>query len=667
MQCLSELPHCSSGSNLKKRQEKKQSHSGCTYYRTAFFAGLASVYGMDKTVRNIEMKNLTEHFFSYTTFIHKATACCLFLFFCIQQAQAQQSNNPLTAMKTVLEERFHYNTNNWTVGQNEYSKISLHDSKIWFDNLKQEFSSTTLIPNWQYTSNTDFVIKVNFELWKTLSEDTNACGGGFVWGATAPFKNMHLLYFSYNQPKVKYLYWNEKGEFKTLFEKALPEKTLNKNEHFIEIHRKGDNLFFYEYTDNGMQEFFTYPFQPITGNQIGFYADGVVHLKSNLIQISVASTENEKTQSIQKQKEDSLKWVAERPEQFRKWNEIADENKKKLTKYDGKNVYKLAPKERIKYRELQENLAEAYYSMASLKQDEGDIETAVVFYQLSAETDKYRKDYYAANWQIGKIYLSKYHKSGQEEDKLIALDFLLKGAVGEKGTFNERPRLKEYYQLKYPFITNFTFLDPQGAIPQTKEEYDKKYAEHLALQAQTAKLKQQWQTLNQRPKFTALAIVIDNFQPQKSYIANTQKTVPLTQIFAEEIKIGDFYFDPSKNDFIMAFADGKPLDLTTDYVFMNRDYNFQFEYDKHECAVCHGTGFTASGGNYTYQVATGRYTENRSGTIVSQTESITRTPIYETHTIQGTPKYNICKICDGKGGQPPTKRFTITIDGQRKN
>lgn len=584
-----------------------------------------------------------------------------FLLFCMQQTEAQQSNNPLTAMKTVVNERFHSNNSHWPVGQNEYSKTSFHDSKIWFDNLKQEFSSTALVPKWQYSSNTDFITQVNFELWKTLSEGSDACGGGFVWGATAPFKNMQVLYFSHNQPKVKYLYWNEKGELKILLEKTIPEKARNKNEHSIEIHRKGSTLFFYEYINNELQELFSYPFQPITGNQVGFYADGIVHLKSNQLQIFEMLTENEKMLVKQKQKEDSLKFLAEIPEKFRKWNEIADENTKKLKKYDDKNVHKLNPKEYLRYREIQENLAEAYYNMASLKQAEGDIETAIVFYNLSAKTD-HRKHYYESNWQIGKIYLSKYQKSGQENDKLIALDFLLKGAVGEKGNFSERPRLREYYQLKYPFITDFSFLHPNTEIPQTKEEYDRKYAEHLALQAQTANLKNQWQTLNQRPKFKALAIVIDNLQPQKSYIASTKKTLPLTRIFAEDIKCGDFYFDPAKNDFVMAFADGKPLDLNTDYVFMNRDYNFQFEYDKHECSACSGTGFTASGGSYTYQVATGRYTETRSGTIVSQTESVTKTPIYETHTIQGTPKYNICKVCDGKGGQPPTKRLKIATN-----
>jgi hypothetical protein len=95
------------------------------------------------------------------------------------------------------------------------------------------------------------------------------------------------------------------------------------------------------------------------------------------------------------------------------------------------------------------------------------------------------------------------------------------------------------------------------------------------------------------------------------------------------------------------------------------DYNINFNYRENAaCSACYGEGFVkVSSGAYTYQVATGRYTETRSSTIVGQTVSVTRTPVYESRIgiNTGPPKYELCKVCDGTGGRTKEKLFKLLL------
>lgn len=622
------------------------------------------------------MKNIAKHFLLYTSCLYKATAYCLLLFIAMA-AKAQRTYSPTAdpndTTRLVIDEKFPYdNRNGWSIGQSEHIRTYLDTQGGYFllSNTLQNQSFVSLIPKWQHNSESDFVVKVNFSLVKPLIKKPvgGVSGGGFAWGGDAPYRNMQVLYFRYDKPLAEYTVWNEKGEPRLILEKSLPPN--NRKDYSIEIRRRGSTLYIYDAAqEDSLQLLFSAPFQPFGGlSNIGFYVSGEMMISSQKLTVREAMTQEELMQAAQQRAED-----------FRQWNLIADAKEKELQKFADKDKDKLKQKDKDKLYSIGRELVKAYFEMGNIKRLDKDPEATVVFYTMAADLgQQYKVAYYdrLSEFYLGRAFEDKYIKYGMETDKMLAMSHYLNAAKKDRADLGFPGTLKAYYQLKYPFITDFTnyavvspYWQHESSAPKTKEEYDRRIALDKENRAKREMIRQQWSLLNRRPKFTARAIVIDNLNPKKSYVASTTATAWLTLVLPGELKMGDFYYHPDKKDFVIAISDGKPYDLKNSLggVFMNRDYNFDFDYYRDVCKVCHGEGWIKSGGGYSYQVATGRYTETRSSTIVGQTESITRTPVYETHTINTAPTFTKCTACDGTGGPPTRKTMTITIDGQRIN
>lgn len=398
----------------------------------------------------------------------------------IAQRSYSSDYNPNETMKEVFNERFEYNNNGWPIGQNENGSSSLatHDRVFWLSCIKQ-ISLVNLVPKWQYTSDSDFIVKVNFGFHKPLIKEPKGgnCGGGFAWGATAPFKSMQVLYFSYTQPEVKYIQWNEKGEYKVLAEKKLPEKFKNNFNHLVEIHRKGNTLFFYETIKDSLQLLLSAPYQPFQGNtNVGFYVDGEITLGARKLNISEQITQNDKAINEKNRAEDFVKWKA-----------IAYAREKENSKYANKDDLKI--KDKVKYNSIKQELAQAYFQMACIKRLDKDFETAVKYFTLAADIANPSSNY---RFYFAKVYEDNFKISKQENDKTLALQNYFIAAKSERTDLGFPRALKAYYSLKYPFITDFSYINNnwqrEDLVPKTKQEYDKLVANtNIA----AAKLKQE--------------------------------------------------------------------------------------------------------------------------------------------------------------------------------
>ena len=601
----------------------------------------------------------------------KAIITLCFMLFSTIVLQAQRTYSPLAdpndTTRLVIDERFLAdNRNGWNLWSNEDSRTYLSSQGGYFSlsNSKQDQSLVNLLPKWQHNSNCNFVVKTSFSLMKPLIKKPvgGVSGAGFAWGGSAPYRNMQVLYFRYDKPLAEYTVWNDKGEVRLILQKPVPQN--NKKEYTIEIRRSGNSIYFYDAAkEDSLQLLFSAPFQPFDGlSNFGLYVSGEMSIGFRRLIINEAMTQEEIKLAAQQRAED-----------FRLWNAIADANTKELKKYDGKDLEKMKRKDKEKLQDICSNLTEAYFEMGNIRRLDKDPEATVVFYTMAADlAQQYKVPYFdrLSEFYLGKAFEDKYKKNGLETDKMLAMSHYLNAAKKDRADVGFPSTLKAYYQLKYPFITDFTnyaVVSPhwqqEYLIPKTKEQYDRAVAIDKENKAELAMIQQQWAVLNRRPKFTVRGIGIDNINPRNSYVASTTATAWLTLVQPEELQMGDFYYHPDRKDFVVAISDGRPYDLKAGYhyVFMNRDYNFDFEYHRDVCKVCHGDGWIKSGGGYTYQVATGRYIETRNSSIVSGTVSVTRTPVYETHTINTAPTFTKCTACHGTGGPPAAKMLTITV------
>ncbi|MFV0469102.1 MAG: hypothetical protein ACK5MK_09280 [Dysgonomonas sp.] len=592
-------------------------------------------------------------------------------------AQAQRTYSPLADPddnnRLVIDEFFPAdNRNGWSIGQSEFTRTYLDFNGGYFSlsNTKQDQSYVVLLPKWQHNLESDFVIKVNFSLLKPLIKKPvgGVSGAGFAWGGNAPYQNMQVLYFRYDKPLAEYTVWNEKGEAKLILEKAVPQNS--RKEYSIEIQRKGNAIYFYEASkDDCLTLLFSAPFQSFQGqSNIGFYVSGELSIAAKKLLIKEAMTAQE------------IAWATQqRAEDFRLWNATAEAKAKELQKFDGKDYAKLKQKDREKLSDICQDLAKSYFEMGNIKRLDKDPEATVVFYTMATDlAQQYKVPYFdrISEFYLGRAFEEKYKKYGAEIDKTLALSHYLKAAKKDRADLGFPGTLKAYYQLKYPFITDYTYISPywqnENMLPKTKEAY-KKYEEDRVAYAK--KSKELAEKFARRPFILIKSVVIDNYasDPAKSYVTTTSTQYPkviLQKIPFEELKYGDYYYDISERDFIpFTMSYDKVPKMKNRFVMVIRfdDYNVNFNFTEYPgCAVCFGEGFVkTSSGAYTYRIATGRYTETRSGTIVGQTEAVTRTPVYETHTIQaGPPKYEICKTCNGTGGIKREKNIQIIVDGK---
>ncbi len=584
----------------------------------------------------------------------------IFFLVCIQGNAQRRYDSwaiPNDTMKTVINENFSSNINGWPVGNstNMAARLNSYSSNYSYmiDNYKQDQSIVYMVPKWNVNPQNNFIIKTEFNLDRhppvggTSAKDVSVWGGGFVWGATEPYKNMYILYFRMDKPIVEYGQWNDQGAYKVLKQFEIEKTSMN---HKVELHRNGNNLSCYEKKNDTLRQIGIVPFQQFTGNQIGFYVSGASYLSARNLNIQETMSKDEREALFQQHVKD-----------FKEWMEVVDRYEKEKLKFAGKKMDDLSKKSQEKLRSLNLNLADGYAQLGNIKRLDGDLQTAIVFYTRANELDILPVRYALI---LGKAYEENYEITQNEMDKTMALKFYFESAKKDRDDLGMPGGLKAYYKLRYPFIEDFTLISSnwqnENLVPKTKEEYDLLVAKNKVFLANQAKWRQRWAALNKRPKFEAIQLVLYDTHPQDNYIASTMKTARLTAIDASALQAGDFYYDPVKKDFVMAGYDGTPVGmLSTATVYMNRDYNFTFQMVKEFCKVCHGEGYTVSSGGYSYKVATGSYTESRSAGIVGQTDIVTRTPVYETKTIQGAPTYTLCKACNGTGGPPPQKYFNI--------
>jgi TPR repeat protein len=113
--------------------------------------------------------------------------------------------------------------------------------------------------------------------------------------------------------------------------------------------------------------------------------------------------------------------------------------------------------------------------MANIKWIDNDLDAAISFYSMASELDNEKAGKY-----LGQIYEKRYQQSNLQSDKDLALHFYLKTAKLERTDLGFPPALKAYYNLKYPFITDFSNVSPywqnENMLPKTKEDYDKSQA-----------------------------------------------------------------------------------------------------------------------------------------------------------------------------------------------
>lgn len=603
----------------------------------------------------------------------KIITLCILLFGTMA-LYAQRTYSPIAdpddSNRLVIDEFFPAdNRNGWSIFQNELTRTYLSDKGGYFSlsNTKQDQSYVVLLPKWQHNAESDFVVKVDFSLLMPLIKKPvgGVSGAGFAWGGNAPYRNMQVLYFRYDKPLAEYTVWNEKGEAKLVLEKAVPKN--NKKEYSIEIQRKGSTLYFYNASKaDGLELLFSAPFQSFQGqSNIGFYVSGEMSIAAKKLLIKETMTAQEISLATQQRVED-----------FRLWNATAEAKAKELKQFDGKDYAKLKQKEREKLSDICRDLAESYFQMGNIKRLDKDPEATVVFYTMATDlSQQYKVPYFdrISEFYLGRAFEEKYKKYGAETDKTLALSHYLKAAKKDRADLGFPVTLKAYYQLKYPFITDYSIISPywqnENIVPKTKEEYEKKQADMLEYQKRSKVFAEK---LAKRPLIFVKSVVIDNHSSDenKSYITTSTsgyEKIVLKKIPSDELKYGDCYYDIAQKDFVpFIYKKDKMQEIVLGLLF--EDYNVNFKFvDRPGCSACFGEGFVkTSSGSYSYQVATGRYTETRNSTIVSQTESITRTPIYETHMIgTGVPKYEICKVCDGTGGEKREKIIEIIIDGQR--
>lgn len=592
----------------------------------------------------------------------KPFASLLFFLFVYITSFGQKSYLPPVngeeTMKTITDERFENNNYSWPVGDNDDGRFSFfkeqNGSIYSIYNPNENRSIVGMNKGVPLKGNTDFTIVIDFDLWKTLSEGSGNCGGGFVWAPEGPFRNMQLLYFSFNQAIYKFAQWNEKGEYKLVFERGLPAKNRNIS---LEIQRKSDFLHYYLKNKDSALLLFTTPITPtLQFNKMGFYLDGKIHMTARRLHVKQSFTAEEKFISLQNRAEDFTAWEKKAETQTK---ELAGLTKKKNIDY----------KDKIKIKKIQDEISTAYKEMGNIKWIDNDIEAALTFYSLALESGNEAAGRYA-----GRLCELKYRKTQEEQDKEHALSFYFRTAKLERTDLGFPPALKSYYSLKYPFITDYSFISPfwqnEYMIPKTKEEYERSLSAWTAYKIQSKALSEK---LAKRPLIVVKSVVINNYSPDstQSYIttsnANYQRII-LKKIPFNELRYGDCYYNQAEKDFIpfITTYDKGVKDKGFAFAIRYEDFNMDFSYlDKPGCSSCFGEGFVkTSSGAYTYKVATGRYNETRNGTIVGQTESITRTPIYETHTVQaGPPKYELCKVCNGTGGIKREKIIQIIVDG----
>lgn len=598
----------------------------------------------------------------HTQNLHK---CILFI--CLLgfiPGKAQRTYDPLAiindTMKTVIGENFYSNINGWPTGSSSTMAARFNNfgnsSSYLIDNYKQDQSIVYMVPKWKFNPQNNFVIKTEFNLdrhpamGKNPVKEVPIWGGGFVWGATEPYKNMYIFYLRMDKPLLEYGMWNDKSEYKVLKEVETGKTRMN---HFLEIQRKGNNLFCYENIKDTLHLLLTVPFQTFKGTNIGYYVSGVAYLSVKNLQIQEAMSMDERFAAMEMRSAD-----------FNKWKAIAEGLEKEKIKYKDKDISKLNKKVKENLDNISKSLSGAYFEMANIRRIENDLESATYYYTLANDHSPNNRIHFYA-FYTGKSYEEKYNQGQQEVDKSMALKYYMLAAKNDRTDLDIPTALKSYYRLKYPFIEDFSIVTSywqnEMFVPHTKEEYDLAIQRKKQKELEDLMWKQMWAELNKRPKFEALQIVLYATHPQDNYIASTMKTAPLTTLTAAELKAGDYYYDPLKKDFIMAGYDGVPLGLQSfTTIYMNRDYNFTFQMVKKVCPSCFGEGFIkVSSGGYSYQAATGRYTETRSPNLDGQTVTVTRTPVYETVSIPGKPVYEICKECNGTGGPGIIKNLTI--------
>lgn len=566
--------------------------------------------------------------------------------------------NPEDTLKVVSDERFDNNINGWPIGTSEDSRYNFqkgeNGSYYSLYNAIDNRSIVALNKGIELNVNTDFVIKVKFDILKSYADSSGNCGGGFVWGANDPYKNMQLLYFNYKKPAYIFAQWNEKGTYKKLFEKELP---VNNREIELEIRRIKNTINFYVQSKDSLLLLFTIPTKDAARfYKMGFYLDGRIYMTARRLLVKESFTHQEKIIAFQNRAED-----------FMKWEEIFQSKTKELSKLTQKK--KIDYKDKTQINRIKNSLSTAFVQMANIKWIDNDLDAAISFYSMASELDNEKAGKY-----LGQIYEKRYQQSNLQSDKDLALHFYLKTAKLERTDLGFPPALKAYYNLKYPFITDFSNVSPywqnENMLPKTKEDYDKSQA---AWAAYKIKHKEFLKKMAQRPLIFVKSVFINRYSPDstKSFVLTATKgyeKVLLKKMQFDELKYGDCYYNVVKKDFV-PFNNANANDLSKSAIVFAlpfEDYNINFNYRENAaCSACYGEGFVkVSSGAYTYQVATGRYTETRSSTIVGQTVSVTRTPVYESRTINtGPPKYELCKVCDGTGGRTKEKIIQIVVDG----